>query len=102
MTTILKTFDTLVIIPTTSSSITLSLTGVDLIVIPITTATACGLSIPNKVLYETFINKYIKCKELYERDQNSFKSFINLHRNSSQDIVIDKTEYESLCNVLTE
>ena len=57
ITTILKSFDTFVIIATTSSSITLSLTGIGLIVIPISTASACALSIGNKVLYETILTK---------------------------------------------
>ena len=43
ITTIKKSFDTFVIIATTSSSFTLSLKGISLIVITITTATACGL-----------------------------------------------------------
>ena len=47
-TTILKSIVTIVNIATTSSSITLSLTKIDLIVIPIWTLTACGLSIGNK------------------------------------------------------
>ena len=45
LTTILKTSDTFAIIATTSSSITLSFTGIGSIAIPISTATACGLSI---------------------------------------------------------
>ena len=48
-TTIIISFDTFVIIATTSSSVTLSLTGIGLIAIPISTATACGISIGNKV-----------------------------------------------------
>ena len=84
------------------SSITLSLTGNGLIVIPISTATACGLSIGNKVLYEIIINKYNKHKELYERDQQTIKSFDKLYRKSLQDNVIDKTEYDSLCNFFTK
>ena len=56
VTTILKSFDNFVIIATTSSSTNLSLTGNGLIVIPITTATACGLSIGSKVIYEVIIN----------------------------------------------
>ena len=62
LTTILKSFDTFVIITTTSSSITLSLTGIGLIAIPISTARACGLSIGNKVIYEIIINKHNKYK----------------------------------------
>ena len=53
---ILKSFDTFVIIATTSSSITLSLTGMVLIAISVSTATACGLSIDNKVIYEIVTN----------------------------------------------
>ena len=49
--TILKPFDTFVIIATTSSSSTLSLRGIGLIAIPISTATASGLSSGNKVMY---------------------------------------------------
>ena len=101
ITTILKSFDTFVIIATTSSSITLSLTGIGLIVIPISTTSACALSIGNKVLYEVVVNKYNKYKKLYERDQNTIKSFDKLYRKSLQDNVIDKTEYDSLCNIFT-
>ena len=57
LTTILKSFDTIVIIATTSVSITLSLTEIGLIALPIPSATACGLSIGNKVVYEVFMNK---------------------------------------------
>ena len=102
LTTILKSIDTFVFIATTSSSITLSLTGVGSIVIPISTATACGLSIANKVLFKTIINKYNKKKKQYERDQNTIKSFNKLYRKSLQDNVIDKTQYESLCIVFTK
>ena len=102
LTTILKSFDTFVIIATTSSSIFLSLTVIGLVAIPISTATACGLSIGNKVLYEIIVNKYKKCKKLYERDQQTIKSFDKLYRKSLQDNIIDKNEYESLCNIFTK
>ena len=102
ITTILKSFDTFVIIATTSSSITLSLTGIGLIVIPISTASACALSIGNKVIYEMIINKYNKYKKQYEKDQQTIKSFDKLYRKSLQDNVIDKTECESLCNIFTK
>ena len=78
ITTKLKSFGTIVIIATTSSSITLSPTGISLIVIPISTASACALSIGKKVLYQIIINKYNKYKKQFEKDQNTFKSFDNL------------------------
>ena len=48
------------------------------------------------------INKYNKYKKQYERDQNTIKSFDKLYRNSLQDNIIHKTEYECLCNVFTK
>ena len=89
ITTRLKSFDTFVIIATTSSSITLSLTGIGLIVIPISTASACALSIDNKVLYEVVINKNKKYKKHYERDQLAIKSSNKLYRKSLQDNIFD-------------
>ena len=99
---ILKSFDTIVILATTSSPLTLSLTGISLIVIPISTATACGLPIVNKVIYEIIVNKCCKYKKRYEKDQQTIKNFDILYRNSVQDNVIDKNEYESLCNIFTK
>ena len=102
ITTMLKSFDTFVIIATTSSSITLSLTGIGLIAIPISTATACGLSIRYKVICKIIINKYNKYKKQYEKDKQTIESFDKLYRKSLQDNVIDKSEYESLCNIFTK
>ena len=102
ITTILKTFDTFVIIATTSSSITLSLTRIGLIVIPISTASTCALSIGNKVIYEIIINKYNKYKKQYKKDQPTIKSFDKLYRNALQDNIIDKTEYNNSCNIFTK
>ena len=42
ITTIIKSFDTIVISANATSSITLSLTGIRLVAIPISTAIACG------------------------------------------------------------
>ena len=101
LTTILKSFDTIVIIATTSSSITLYLTGFGLRVIPISSSIACGLTITNKILYEIVMQKYNKYKKLYEKDQQTIKYFDKLYRKSLQDNLIDKGEYESLRNIFT-
>ena len=99
--TILESVDSIVIIAATSTSITLSVTGIGLIILPISAGIACTLSSGNKVLQKLIINKYNKYKKLYERDQNTIKSFDKLYRKSLQDNVIDKSEYESLCNIFT-
>ena len=100
--TILESVDSIVIIATTSTSITLSITGIDLIILPISAGIACTLSLGNKVLHKLIINKYNKYKKQYERDQQTIKSFDKLYRKPFHDKIIDKTEYESLCKIFTK
>ena len=100
--TILEYVDSIVIIGATSTSITLSVTGVGLNILPISAGIACTLSLGSKILHKIIINKYNKYKKLYERDQNTNKSFDKLYRKSLQDNIINKTEYESLCNIFTK
>ena len=100
--TILESVDSIVIIAATSTSITLSVTGISLTVLPISAGIACTLSLGNKILPKLIINKCNKYKKQYERDQNTIKSFDKLYRKSLQDNVIDKNEYESLCSIFTK
>ena len=100
--TVLESVDSIVIIAATSTSITLSITGIGLTVLPISAGVACGISLGNKILHKLIINKYNKYKETYERDENTIKSFAKLYRKSLQDNVIDKNEYESLCIIFTK
>ena len=100
--TILESVDSIVIIGATSASITLLITGIGLINLPISSGIACTLSLGNKVLHKLIINKYNKHKKQYERDQQTNKSFDKLYRKILQDNVIDKTEYDSLCNIFTK
>ena len=99
--TVLESVDSIVIIGETSTSITLSVTGIGLIVLPISAGIACGISLGNKILHKLIINKYNKYKKQNERDQNTIKSFDKLYRKSLQDNIFDKTEYDSLCNIFT-
>ena len=100
--TVLESVDSIVIIGATSTSITLSVTGICLNILPISAGIACTLSLGNKILHKIFINNYNKCKKQFERDQQTNKSFDKLYRKSLQDNVIDKTENESLCNIFTK
>ena len=97
-----ESVDTIVITGATSTSITPSITGIGLIVWPISAGIACTLSLGNKVLHKIFISKYNKNKYQYENNQQTIKSFDKLYRKSLQDNVIDKNEYESLCNIFTK
>ena len=98
--TLLESVDSIIIIAATSTSITLSITGIGLIVLPISAGIACGISLGNKILHKLIINKYNKYKKQYERDQNTIKSFDKFYRKSLHN-VIDKSEYEILCNIFT-
>ena len=99
--TVLESVDSIVIIGATSTSITLSVIGIGLIVLPISAGFACGLPLGTKILHKLIIDKYNKYKKQYERDQNTIKSFDKIYRKSLQDNIIDKSEYESLCNIFT-
>ena len=100
--TVLESLDSIVINAATSSSITLSVTGFGLVILPISAGIACTLSLGNKVFHKLIINKYNKYKKQYERDQQTIKSFDKIYRKSLQDNVIDKIEYDSLCNIFTK
>ena len=100
--TILESVDSIVIIATTSTSITLSITGIGLIILPISACIACTLSLGNKILHKLIINNYDKYKKQYGRDQQTIKSFDKLYRKTLQDNIIDKNEYENLCNIFTK
>ena len=53
----------------------LSRSIIGLIVIPISTATACGLSIGNKLIFEMVMEKYNSYKKQYQKAQQTKRSF---------------------------
>ena len=71
--TILESADSIVIIGATSTSITLSITGIGLIILPISAGIACTLSLGNKVLHKININKYNK-----KNNMNEINKLLNL------------------------
>ena len=46
------------------------------------------------------MQKYKKHKNHFEKDQQSSKSFDNLYKKGLQNILIDKNEHQSRCNLL--
>ena len=67
ITTILKPIDSFVIIGATLTSVTLSVTGFGLAIVPISTGIACGISLCNKILHEIVMKKDKKGKKNYMR-----------------------------------
>ena len=94
-TSILESVDSIVNIGATTVSVTVSVTGVDLIVVPMFAGIACALSLGNKVIHKILQNIYNKYKKQIEEDQQTNKSFDKLYRKSFQDNLIDESEYES-------
>ena len=78
--TYLRTGDTIFIIGATSISITLSITGIGLIILPITAGIACTPSLGNKVLHKIIINKFNKNTKQYQKDQQTIKCSDKLFR----------------------
>ena len=99
--TVKESVNSIIIIGATSASITPSITGVGLLILPISAGIACTLSLGNKILHKLFINRYNKYKNQYERHQKTIKSLDKIYRKSLQDNVFDKNEYENLCNIFT-
>ena len=85
-----------------STSITPSITGVGLNILPITAGIACNISLGNEVLDKIIIYKYNKYKNQNEKDQQTIKSFDKLYGKSLQDILIDKSGYEILRIIFTK
>ena len=75
--TILKSFDTIVFIAITSNSITFSLTEIGLIVIPISTGIACGLTNSNNVIHEIVMQKYNEYKNCIKKINNQLNLLVN-------------------------
>ena len=70
LSTILESVDTIVIFGAMSTSITLSITGIGLNLLPKAAGITCTLSLCNKVLQKLIINKYNKKKKNYMKETN--------------------------------
>ena len=69
LTTLLKSRITIVFIATTCRSITSSFEGIGLIAIPISAASACALSIGNKVIFEINWQKHNLQNKMKKKQQ---------------------------------
>ena len=98
--TILESVETNVIIGAMSTSLNPSVTGIGLI--NLIAGIACTLSLGNKILLKMITNKSNKYKKQHENVQQTNKSFDKIYRKTLQDKIIDRSLYESLCNIFTK
>ena len=68
---------TIVIIGATSTSITLSISGIGLNILPILAGNACTISLGNKILHKIFINKYNNWKNSMKKTNRLLNLLIN-------------------------
>ena len=73
----LESVDSIVTIAATSTSITLSLTGDGLIILPISAGIECTLSLGNKVLQKIIINEYNNNKNNMKKINKQLNLLIN-------------------------
>ena len=69
---------TVLTIVSTTTSVTLSVVGIGLVVVPLSARIACSLSLANKKSYKIMFKKYKKHKKQYERDQQKINLSIKL------------------------
>ena len=100
--TMLESADTIVIIGATSTSITSSITGFGLIILPVAAGIACFLSLGNKVLHKIIVNKHIKHKKNNIRKIKKLLNILINYTDNLYKIINDKNEYESLCKIFTK
>ena len=101
LTSVLESIDRVVLLGASTKSVTLSVTDVGLIVVPISAEIACTLSTGKKVLQKVNLNEYNEYKKQKEKDQQTMESSDKLFSKRYQDILIDKEELVSLCKFFT-
>ena len=102
LSTILESVDTIVKIASTATSVTISVVGIRLVVVPFSPGIACCLSLGNKVLHKLIKNKCNKYKKRYEKDQQTIKFLMKIYKKFLEDNLIDKNEYCFLCKIFTK
>ena len=75
------TIDKFVKIATTSTSVSISVTGLRLPVFSVSTGIACGLALIDKVFHETSTNKKTESQTYNERAQQKINFFNQMEKN---------------------
>ena len=96
LTAVLESLDTVTINGATTTSVSLSVTGVGLIVLPISAGIVCAQPVGNKVLHKIILTIYDKYTKQHQKNPQTTKSLDNLFRKSLQDNLINKKEFEPL------
>ena len=96
---ILNTIDSVAIISTTSTSITLSLTGYGLIIVPITAGCGCVMTVGSKIISEFLKKKEKSYLKKYTLSHNTLNDFRKLYQKSLEDNIINENEYKKFTDM---
>ena len=91
---LINSLDGIIVIGTTSASVTLSITGVGIIVVPITAGVGCATGILVKICSSYLKKKEQNHKLKYAFIQKTFDDFRQLFTTSLKDNHIDEKEYQ--------
>ena len=96
---LINSTDGLILIGTTSASVTLSITGVGIIVVPITAGIGCATGILVKICCSYLKKKEQNYKIKYTIIQKTLDDFTQLLTTSLKDNHIDEKEYDRFANM---
>ena len=91
--------ESIVVIGTTSTSITLSIVGLAPVVIPIAASGGISATLLNKVICEKLKKNEKNYVKMYTLTSKYLEEFTSFHRKALEDNVIEQNEYKKLCNI---
>ena len=96
---LVNVLESIVVIGTTSTSITLSVVGLAPVVIPIVAGGGISVTLLNKILCEKLKCQEKKYLKVYTLTKGVLEEFTSFHRRALEDNIIDENEYKKLCNI---
>ena len=98
---LVNVLESIVIIGTTSTSITLSIVGLAPVVIPIAAGGGISATLLNKVICEKLKKNEKNYLKMYTLTSKYLEEFTSFHRKALEDNVIEQNEYKKLCGIFT-
>ena len=96
---LINILESIVVIGTTSTSITLSIVGLAPIVIPIVAGGGISVTLINKILNEKLKKEEKKYLKMYTLTNITLEEFNRMYIKSLEDNIINENEYSKLCNI---
>ena len=99
---LVNVLESIVIIGTTSTSITLSIVGLAPVIIPIAAGGGIGATLLNKVVCEKLKKNEKNYLKMYTLTSKYLEEFTSFHRKALEDNNVDQNEYKKLCGIFNK